>query len=163
MVYASRDGEWSNAVFNAAHFVWDPAAGWSFKEIELPQKSGEFIVLGSGRKQVEDSLSEWRASDVGRTSRAIFSAFCDAIDSRKDPLSGGPPQIVALRTSGPPKSIGIAYKGAIYLQGARLSVLQSEIFPPASPKRMEWTNQLFEICDPHTMQRVGDAQKHAKP
>jgi hypothetical protein len=78
---------------------------------------------------------------VGRTSRAVFSAFCDSFRSGTDSFSGGAPQLVGLYRKGVGESFGIIYQNARYLFGV-----------PAGPDEaalmaLEWRNELFERCD----------------
>jgi hypothetical protein len=62
-------------------------AGWP-----LPSQSDVIGTWGSGIAAFRHHYTRWRTSDVGGTSRAVFSAFADSIASGSDPA-------VALRHS----------------------------------------------------------------
>jgi hypothetical protein len=65
---------------------------------EIPSASGplrhfdgeEQVAFGSGRSGFREFWRTWKFSEVGGTSRAVFSAFADHLKSRKDVYSGGP-------------------------------------------------------------------------
>ena len=141
-------------------YLW--STSWSQIGLEdkaepLPTESVMALALGSGETPVRRQDVAWRHSDIGRTSRAVFSAFCDAIRSGEDRFSGGPPQIVSLYRRGNAEAIGVIFDGQRCLRG---SVLPAN---DAARAGVEWRNELFERCDPQTMQRLPSAQPHARP
>jgi hypothetical protein len=136
---------------------WSPAQGWQERSIAVPSgKSAIVAVYGSGEESVKSSLERWEKSEVGRTSRSIFSAFCDSLSSTVDPRSGGAPQLVGLYRKGPAETFGVVYNAQRYLHG--LCVDESPWLGG-----VEWRNDLFERCDWKSGQRLEDAQRHARP
>ena len=91
-----------------------------------------------------------------KTSRNVFSAFCDSLESRDDLLSGGSPQLVVLYRTGSAKTIGIIHDGKRYLNG--LPVESSSLL-----NEIEWRNRLFERCDGKSMTLLKGAQKQPRP
>jgi len=136
---------------------WSFATGWTDQEINLPTESVLVVAVGSGESNVASYDARWRHSEAGRTSRSVFSAFCDSLKSGNDLFSGGAPQLVGLYRTGVGESFGIVYRGQRHLLG--LPVGQAE----AAAVDVEWRNELFERCDGSTMDSVGGAQRHARP
>ena len=152
IAYAQRLGESMLAKFQFLSLSWNQADGWVSGTMEIPRESDSVAIWGSGAKSVELWKERWNRSSQARTSRAIFSAFCDAIQSGSDPLSGGPPQLVGIYRTGPAQTIGIVHDGQPYVFGL-----------PANPRDyaeadMRWHNHLFERCDAN-----GDLLKMAQP
>jgi hypothetical protein len=158
IVHGARDGFGMQATFHLWTTSWSPEVGWVDVVEHLPTESVLALAAGSGATPVTRQHVAWRQSDVGRTSRAVFSAFCDAISSGEDPRTGGAPQVVGLflRTNG--EAIGVIREGQCFLKG---SVVQSPSALAASV--VEWRNVLFERCDPLTKQIIVGAQRHARP
>ena len=98
----------------------------------------------------------WRTSSQGRTSRAIFSAFCDSLDSGEDPLTGGPPQHIGLYRKDTPQIFGIVYHGSRFLCGLPL---------PAEIRTdtIEWRDHLYQRVDGETLSVLPGAQRHSRP
>src|SRR5262249_29160528 len=143
VVYAGRVGSNMRSSFFVAETSWSPSAGWSRASLVLPPESGVVLARGSGHADFASPLKRWKDSEVGRTSRAVYSAFCDHLASGADPCSGGPPQLVALYRTGPAITFGLIYAGARRLSGARV--------PDGSiPEDLEWRDELFQRCNGHT-------------
>ena len=68
----------------------------------------------------------------------MFSAFCDAITSGKDALSGGPPQLIGLYLLGAARTFGVIHENVCYLHGLPTT--------PESAGQIEIKNALFEPC-----------------
>lgn len=121
---------------------WSVAYGWSLLERPQPTSSDITAADGSGKDSLTAHVKRWIDSDVGRTSRAVFSAFCDSLKSGDDSKSGGAPQLVRIGPSGPAKSVGVIWEDALYLLGQQVSSRTAHL--------VEWRNTSFEECDPYT-------------
>ncbi len=117
ILHCSRDSSGMTSVFHLWRISWDPFGGWSDGKIKLPTESVLILAVGSGGSAVASYDDAWRRSEAGRTSRAVFSAFCDSLRSGSDPFSGGAPQLVGLYRIGVGESFGIIYQNARYLLG----------------------------------------------
>ncbi len=138
IVYATRVGEGYPSSFFIATLSWDRNERITREVYPLPTFSDLLLARGSGKPIVEDYQFNWRHSDIGRTSRAVFSAFCDSISSGRDVATGGPPQLAGLYLRGPSTAFGIIHNGACYLHGMRC-----ELGPDSL---LECRNRLFERC-----------------
>ena len=156
IVYARRFGEGMKADFRFFSLSWDESTRWKSEEKDPPPRSDSIVIWGSGASSVALWKDRWNNSSQGRTSRAIFSSFCDAVGSAQDPLSGGAPQLVGLYRIGPSRTIGVVHAGKPFVFG-----LQAD---PADHVRsgLEWRNRLFERCDA-SGNRVASAQPHHSP
>lgn len=156
LVFARRIGEGMAAQFIVTAFECE-GRSWRIRNHPIPTEHSDIVcAYGSGRAIALSELRHWVNHDVsGRTSRSVFSAFCDALRSGRDPRSGGAPQLVATYRQGPATEIGIVWGNELYLCG--LSPLRG--FDLTSVK---WHNDLFEVCDPNTMSRRPGAQPHAR-
>ncbi len=152
IAYGTRDGEGFGAKFFVATISWSHNKQLTVKEYEMPNQSDLVFAAGSGKPAVEDYQFQWRTGDIGRTSRAVFSAFCDAIESGKDKYTGGPPQLVGIYLRGSARSFGIIHKGTCFLNGMPANQGMSS--------KIQCHNSLFERCDVRG-NRVG--QRHARP
>jgi hypothetical protein len=156
VVYAWRIGSDLAASFFVAEVSWSRSAGWCRVIPMLPSESAVIIACGSGQEYFASPYRRWKDSEIGRTSRAVYSAFCDHLTSGSDPHTGGPPQLVAVYRSGPAITFGVIYSGARWLSGARV--------PDGSiPENLEWRDELFQRCDGKTMTLKRGTQRHARP
>ncbi|UOX89351.1 hypothetical protein MUY14_01530 [Amycolatopsis sp. FBCC-B4732] len=97
---------------------------WTTTDLQVPAVSSKIEFLGSGRPQLEKNHRAWvkpTGSEKDRTSRAVFSAFCDAVGSGADALTGGAPQLVGLYRQGPGRTFGVRWQGKTYLHGTEVS------------------------------------------
>jgi len=156
VLYCMREGEFIPSRFHLRQITFDPIAGTRVSSIEIPGCSQVVAVLGSGSKVVRMHLSDWNSSDVGGTSRAAFSAFCDSLRSGSDPYSGGPPQLVGLWRRSAPRTFGIIWQQRRYFYGV-------ETEAKGAQNEVRWYNELFEICDPHTLAGNPSAQRQPRP
>jgi hypothetical protein len=140
IAYATRRGEGFTASFAIATLIWQPGKGWQEQWFPSPHHSDLLFAYGSGAQVAQDFHRTWKATEVGRTSRAVFSAFCDAIASGKDPGSGGPPQVVGLYLRRPAQSFVIAHDDVCYLYGLSANGQVGD--------HIECLNSLFEKCTP---------------
>lgn len=159
IVYGTREGErlfhGEPYEFRLWLYSWRRTSGWTKKWQSLPGKSEVIVIEGSGTASVSRCANAWTKSSSGRTSRAVFSAFCDSLSSGDDPCSGGAPQLVRLHPRGPAAVVGIIWKHERYLLGQKIDM-------PTSGA-LEWRNELFERCDPHTLKRLAGAQPQPRP
>ena len=157
VLHGSRDGWNMGATFSLWRIDWALPTGLVDIAETLPARSVLAISVGSGRGAISHHQQRWMSSDAGGTSRAVFSAFCDAVEKGTDPMSGGAPQLVALVRSRPAEHIGIIIKATGYVRGTAAVLGRTAQIPEV------WRNHLFERCDPVTMHVLTDAQRHARP
>ena len=157
ILHAARESSGMNSTFRLWSSHWTPASGWDDTEVPIPTESVLVLAIGSGEETIRNHDAGWRRSAGARTSRGVFGAFCEALASRTNHHSGGPPQLVALYRKGPAEHLGVLHQGQRCLLGVPLP--QRE----ASTLHVEWRNDLFERCDPASMRPLPGAQKHARP
>ena len=160
ILYATRLGNRMGSSFHAAR-IKVAKDNVSVEKIELPEKSGLIAVSGSGKT----SFKTWYEAGVGkpsqdpyqsgRTSRNVFSSFCDSLASSEDPYSGGAPQLVGIYREGPSKNFGVIHKGKRYLNGV-------EVTPSINLNSIEWRNELFERCCGESLGVLKKAQRQPK-
>lgn len=157
IVHCTRENSRMESVFHISTLSWEVAKGWTnTQSINLPNQSGLIDIFGSGVKSVSKWFSYWSRTKEKRTSRSVFSAFCDALRSGEDRLSGGAPQLVGIYREGTGETFGIIYNDTRYLFGLPVE-------PSESLNAVEWRNSLFERCDWKTMEPLRDAQRHSRP
>ncbi|MCI0577661.1 MAG: hypothetical protein L0331_15855 [Chloroflexi bacterium] len=156
IVYCTRENEGMAANFHLSSLKWSSADGWREEWLPIPSKSGIIRSFGSGEKPFAKWYSRWNNTKEGRTSRSVFSAFCDALHSSEDKLSGGAPQLVGIYRKDIGKTFGIIYNNERYIFG--LPVTESDKL-----QTLEWRNSLFERCDWHTKEPLQDVQRHKRP
>jgi hypothetical protein len=108
---------------------------------------------GSGSAAVAAALAASHGTRSEGTSRAVFSAFAEALDKGIDVNSGGAPQPVGLYRVGPGRTFGIVDHGRRFLHGL-------PVIGRVAKHGLEWRNELFERCDGTTGKRLIDAQRH---
>jgi hypothetical protein len=91
----------------------------------------------------------------GRTSRATFWAFCDALKGKADPLSGGPPQLVGMYRTKAPMAFGSVYEGQRYFQGMPLP-------ETICSDAIEWRDEYFQRMDGEALTVIPGAQRHGR-
>lgn len=156
LVFASRTGVGLSCEFHL-HRASLRAGSWStIGPIALPSQSALLLNLGTGASAVTEEHRRWATSSSGGTSRAVFSAFHDAVMSGADDSSGGPPQLVGLYREGPARVFG-------YVRGGRRYVLGSEAPLSGGACGITWFNGTFERCDPLTGAKLPEAQRQPRP
>ena len=155
IIHGCRSGHGMQAIFHVFKITYENKH-WRNENLEIPNKSGLIDKIGSGADSMKSWYEKWQNSDSKRTSRSVFSAFCDSVESEDDPYSGGPPQLSGIYRNGNAISFGIIQKGNRYFNGSPVSDF-------ADLKRIEWKNCLFERCDGNTMKRLPKAQKQPRP
>jgi hypothetical protein len=157
IIYATREGEFSNCQFHLYSLSWNPLLGWKGSEIPMPDKSSTLCILGSGETAFSEWQTQWEASTESGTSRAVFSAFCDALLSGRDPRTGGAPQLVGVYRKGSGRAFGVIYDENPFLFGMRL-----ERDAASAASELQWRNRFFERCDAQGRLLQG-AKKHHVP
>lgn len=157
IIHASRDGVGMESMFHLWRIDYVASTKtWSNRAIKVTHegKSKVLAVFGSGSDALDAVVLQWNKKPQGHTARSFFGAFCEAIESGKDPGTGGMPQIVSLNrdTLGTPS--GFVDNGERYIYGTPVS------FVP-SLANIAWFNRLFERVDPETFERLSNAQQHA--
>ncbi|MFB2661226.1 hypothetical protein [Shewanella mangrovisoli] len=160
ILYATRLGNRMRSSFHAARIKVTPDRVTADK-IELPERSGLIASAGSGKTSLNTWYEQWVGNpsqdphQSGRTSRNVFSAFCDSLESKQDPYSGGAPQLVGIYREGPAKNFGIIHRGHRYLNGI-------EVTASKGLNSIEWRNELFERCCGESMGILKKAQRQPK-
>ncbi|MHA7663708.1 hypothetical protein [Mycolicibacterium sp. HS_4_1] len=155
IVIGSRDGDRSSDFHLSVANYSASSRRWKLQPVSMPLTSSVLELRGSGQTTVNEAVARWDASPAAGTSRAVFSAFCEALRSGEDAASGGPPQLVGLHRIKAGKNFGIVWNNQRYLSGA--DVLTTE-YPDISG--VEWFNELFERADPASRKRLPGAQVH---
>jgi hypothetical protein len=124
-------------------------------EIPIPCVSSVLRSHGTGAVEIDRWSARWDASDQGGTSRATFSAFCDALRGKADPRSGGEPQLVGLYRRGNGNVFGLVTQRGSSYEG----ILGVEV---PSSARIEWRDESFQrVKQDGTV--IKNAQRHARP
>jgi len=125
----------------------------------LPPGEGSrvFYIDGSGSEAFSEHHARWQRTSAQKTSRAVFSAFCDAVSSGKDRFTGGAPQLVGIHRKGPAKVFGIAWGKKRFFYGSEL------VYRTKCQNETSWFNGLFEICDPDALKLQPGAQPQPRP
>ena len=84
VVYACRMDPLSQPYFFAGAISWSLPQGWSKVRLDMPPESAVIAAYGSGREAFGVPNKKWKESSAGRTSRSVFSAFCDHVRDQKD-------------------------------------------------------------------------------
>ncbi|HEY2392844.1 MAG TPA: hypothetical protein VGK22_16835 [Candidatus Angelobacter sp.] len=156
LLYCVRDGESLLAKFHFLQLTFKLVGAPVITRIPVPAQSGPVAILGSGTSAIKAQNQRWSTSDVGGTSRAVFSAFCDSLKSGDDLWSGGPPQLVGIWRESSPKTFGMIWNNRRYFYG-------TEVPKTEKLDNLRWYNELFEICDPFTLTRKESAQPQPRP
>ncbi|MFE9182718.1 hypothetical protein ACFYMB_05220 [Micromonospora haikouensis] len=154
IIHAARHGDGMTSKFAISIYTYSASTrGWKATQVTMPDSSSLLKVAGSGAAAVRVAHDLWQASSARNTSRAVFSAFCEALRVGVDQNSGGPPQLVGIYRVAAGRMYGIIYNGQRYFAGSHLP--GNEI-----PEGVEWRNDLFERVDGHKKQRLIGAQPH---
>lgn len=156
--HGAREGDGMSASFRLWQMRYSPGNGsWSTAECPIDTDHSYLVTHdGSGSNVIRRRETDWKKTEAAGTSRSAVWAFCEALQSGQDPLSGGPPQLVGLWRTGAGKTFGFFWHGKPYLAGMQVQA-------SASPEEIKWFNHLFERCDGATGKRLKSAQKHVKP
>ena len=156
VLYGTRVDEGMGCSFAVYNLHFARGVATRTEALEIPKASTEIVILGSGTLVFKDVSRRWHKSDVGGTSRAVFSALADSIKSGRDSRTGGPPQLVSLYRRGPATTLGVVWEGRRFLSGM-------EVANDTTYHRVKWHNELFEISDPVTLKRAAGSQPQPRP
>lgn len=157
IVHCGRDFDSMLSEFHVSVLSWKGTTRtWSRMRLPEPDRSSKLVLAeGSGQDVVKTELATWQAGPHADTSRAVFSAFVDALRSRRDRLSGGAAQLVGIYRIGNGRTFGVVLDGKRYLHGL-------PVFSRAVSGSLQWRNELFERCDGRTGRRLAGAQRHRR-
>ncbi len=124
--------------------------------ITPPSVSSLIAAVGSGAESVRKWYAHWQSTREGRTSRSVFTAFCDALAGSEDSKSGGPVQLAAIYRTGGGRLIGVVGNNG------DAAVLGVPLWAGISATAVEWRNQAFERVT-EGGQLLPKAQKHRSP
>jgi hypothetical protein len=156
IVFSTRTGEGMKGTFKFYSIPFTAGKAKTITPLDIPDQSKEITILGSGEVSFRPYLEKWRASDIGGTSRSFFSSFCEYLRSDSDSHSGGPPQLVGLFREGAGRSLGVVWDGKLYLAGMEMPVPRHQV-------KFDCYNDLFELCDAVTLQRLERSQRQPSP
>jgi hypothetical protein len=159
-VRSTKVDEMSNgniAKFHMFVLAWNhKSQEWSEATIEVPSTVSSVLQIdGSGEDVVKDWRMRWHESEQKDTSRVVFSAFCDALNSKSDPLTGGAPQLVGVYWNEGARTFGIhtSTYGATF---------QGSPYRGHEKGQVQWRNALFERVTP-LGNLIPRAQRHSRP
>jgi hypothetical protein len=155
ILYCTRQNIGKKPIIYTWSISWK-AGKWERSPLPLPTRSDLILAIGSGEITIRKFYDKWNNSEIGNTSRNVFSAFCDALKSCGDPRSGGAPQLVGLYREGTARSFGVIFNNERYLFGLPVS-------SDAEWEKVEWRNELFERCNAESRTVLEGAQRHARP
>lgn len=151
-----RERSWPNTHFRAWTIFFKATSGTcSSQEVCIPSTTAVIGSFGSGRESARAHHSHWQATESAGRSRAILSSFCDSISSDDDPLSGGPPQLAALYTKGPPIQIGMYINRRKFVNGLEVT--------GSSLGKIEWRDRLGQEVEPQTGKVIPGARRFFRP
>lgn len=157
VVHCTRHREGMDSTFHVSTLSWRTSCGWQEEVVSIPSVSGIIKAWGSGEAAIDTWYKRWMNTQQGRrTSRSVFSAFCDALSSGEDSFTGGAPQLVGVYRRGGGATFGLVYAGRRYTLGVRVE-------DHGGLSKIEWRNALFERCDGQMMNRLESAQRHQRP
>lgn len=156
ILYATKISEGMDSEFYLSSISWNPDTKWKIVNHPLPSYSGLIESAGTGEQSIKDWYIKWQSSESNRTSRSVFSAFCQSLSSGDDPLSGGSPQLLGIYREGNAKTFGIIHNNRRYLNGI-------EITNNGSLNNIEWRNELFERYDGDRKKIIVGAQRQPLP
>ena len=155
IIHGCREGQGMQSVFYVFKIQYI-SSHWKTEKLEIPKKSILIFRAGSGSNSMKKWNNNWQGSDSKETSRSVFSAFCDSIESNDDPYSGGPPQLAGIYREGNAFNCGIIQNNRRYFNGM-------PIVDYGNISSVEWRNCLFERCDGETMNILPKAQRQPRP
>ncbi len=159
ILHISRQGSLHDCKFLAWRTDYSSQRyNWLDTQIDISSfvKSDVIAVCGSGSKALSQKIAAWQLTAQGETSRAMFSAFCDALVAGVDQHTGGIPQLVSLDRKSAGKLVGFVHGGTRYLHGLPVD------YTPAQDK-IEWVDQLFNRFSPQTLKPLSGSQKYVRP
>jgi hypothetical protein len=155
IIHGAREYAGLKSLFHLWKLDWSTQLGWADTRVDLPNESRVALALGSGAGAFVEWEKRWQRP-LGRVSRAVFGAFCDALKSGADPKTGGAPQLVRLYRDGPGSAVGVIFEGQRFIYGICVP-------PGAGVHSVEWRNTQFERCDANTMAILENGQRQPRP
>jgi hypothetical protein len=152
VIHGSREPNNPRKFF--CHIItWRKNIGWSGEKFDLSGNSRVIFVGGSGKTEFEENYSRYEKGQNKSTSRNVFHSFCDTLFNIKDSACGGSPQLVGIysKPDSVAKKYGIIKDKNRYLFGSRIDQVHNS-------DKIEWRNDLFEICDGRTMKKIEKAK-----
>lgn len=147
-----------SGTFECSLLTWTRTKGWKRTAIDLPRHSDVLFARGSGAADFQRRYADYKHGPNANTSRSVFHCFCDSLSNSGVPTVGGAPQLAGLIRKS--KSVGIHFgviaSGHRYLLGSRVDELSNF-------DRVEWRNELFEICNGETRKRKPKSQRQPNP
>jgi hypothetical protein len=133
--------------------AWRRGSGWSFHKVEFPTASGVLCALGSGAVEFDRNMVRYNNGATHGTSRGVFHCFCDALGSIRDQSCGGAPQLAGIyrKPCSYARTYGIVTRKKRFFLGAELGRRQLL-------EKIEWRNDLFELCNGRTKNRLANAK-----
>ncbi len=152
IIHASRETDNCRKFF--FHSIeWHRSSGWRGKEVNLPDKSKVIFEGGTGANEFIENYKRYEEGENKSTSRNVFHCFCDTLFNIKDHFCGGAPQLVGIisKPETKAKKFGIIKDRKRYLFGSEIDDLNNF-------DSIEWRNDLFELCDGRTLQKLEKAK-----
>lgn len=146
---------------NFYHYLltWNRKSGWQQRIMKIPNVSGLLNVLGSGGKEFLDNYdTRYQQGKNQSTSRNVFHCFIDTLSNIKDVHCGGAPQLVGIyrKPFTNAQSYGIIFEGKRFFLGM-------EIPKDSSFEKIEWRNELFELCNGASKEKIEGAASQKDP
>lgn len=151
-------GRCFNGTFSCSLICWARSTGWTREEMQMPPHSDVLFERGSVAADFKKRFNNYKLGPNGRTSRSVFHCFCDSLAHGSVPSVGGAPQLAGLIRK--PGSNGIVF--GIIADNKRY-LLGTQIDEMSNFDRIEWRNELFEVCDGKTGDRRIGAQPQPNP
>lgn len=152
VLHISRD-PLDNLKFECRLIEWTRKSGWSGRDMIMPPESGILFSLGSGANEFNKNMVRYENGPDRGTCRSVFHCFCDTLFNTKDRTFGGAPQLVGVyrKPDSPAITFGIIKDKRRYFLGVQID-------NTVDFTGIEWRNDLFELCDGHTMKKYVRAQ-----
>lgn len=161
IIHGSRNEEFMASSFRVwkTQFTSQTSQTEEWDDQELNLDDGQSYVAhidGSGAATISRYVKKWDATLAKDTSRAAMWALFDALHSKSDKHSGGPPQLVGIWRKGAARQFGLIWDGKKYLCAVEV---------PGDSKFgcVGWFNQNFERYDGEKKKRLPGAQRQPKP
>lgn len=121
------------------------------EELSAELKQSSVIEInGSGEKHVQRAVDA-TIDATGDYSRAYFAGFCESVMSGKDPLSGGPVQLVGIGCKSCSQHFGVVLPHGAFYQGIPCDEAKESV---------KWRNYRFEEVT-HKGVLLDGAQRHS--
>lgn len=154
IIHCSRDSETN---FFSRKMQWlKSTKRWTGEDVDFKEFSDKLFVVGSGAPEFLEKYKSYWTSENQKTSRALFHCFSDTLSNIKDKYCGGAPQLVGLYRIGNAKFYGIIHENKRFFQGIQIDNL-------INLDKIEWRNELFEVCDGNSMRIKPNAQRQPNP